>query len=314
MSHWHRQIQTVVDTIDDAIREGGDERLTLDYLASRLGYSPFHTTRMFRALAGLPLRDYLRLRRLAFALIAVRDTDASLLEIAVEHGFSSHEAFTRAFKAAYGVAPAQYRKRPVPVVLRTKINPLDYYLIGKGEIGMAKTNEDIKLYYVQIPAHKYLHIKNYESNGYFDFWEKQDKIPGQDCDTICGLLDSIKGKLDGEDDVVGKYSGQIIGYPREADGRIPEAYGVRLAADYRGTLPGDMLVLDVAEGEYIVFEHGPFDFEAQGGAVFEQLEAAVKAHSFAGSGYAPDDSAGRIAYYYHDPERFIKLVIPVKKA
>jgi hypothetical protein len=57
-----------------------------------------------------------------------------------------------------------------------------------------------------------LHIKNYESNGYWDFWEKQDKIPGQDCDTICGLLDSIKGKLDGKDDVIGKYSGQIIAH------------------------------------------------------------------------------------------------------
>ncbi len=42
----------------------------------------------------------------------------------------------------------------------------------------------------------FLHIKNYESNGYWDFWRKQNMIPGQDYETVCGLLDSIKGKLD----------------------------------------------------------------------------------------------------------------------
>ena len=61
---------------------------------------------------------------------------------------------------------------------------------------MAQTNSDIKAYFVTIPAHKFLHIRNYESIGYYDFWEKQSHIPGQDCATICGLLDSIKGKLD----------------------------------------------------------------------------------------------------------------------
>ncbi len=61
---------------------------------------------------------------------------------------------------------------------------------------MIKSTDDVKIYFVTIPAHKFLHIKNYESNGYWDFWQKQTLIPGQDCETICGLLDSIKGKLD----------------------------------------------------------------------------------------------------------------------
>lgn len=59
-----------------------------------------------------------------------------------------------------------------------------------------KSTDEIKIYFVTIPAHKFLHIKNYESNGYWDFWQKQGMIPGQDQETICGLLDSIVGKLD----------------------------------------------------------------------------------------------------------------------
>ena len=97
----------------------------------------------------------------------------SLLDIAFDYGFSSHEAFTRAFKGTYGITPSEYRKKPTPVVLRTKINSFDRYFLGFGEIGMIKSTDDVKIYFVTIPAHKFLHIKNYESNGYWDFWQKQ---------------------------------------------------------------------------------------------------------------------------------------------
>ncbi|MDR2923604.1 MAG: AraC family transcriptional regulator, partial [Treponema sp.] len=201
MYEWRRLIQTVVDEIDERIKRHDDDTLTLKSLSKKLGYSEFHTTRKFKEISGMLLGDYIRLRKLAFALIEVRDTKNKFLDIAVKHGFGSHESFTRAFKTAYGISPKDYRKNPLPVVLRTKISTFDRYFFGLGEIGMVKSTEDVKVYFITMPAHKFLHIKNYESNGYWDFWEKQDKIPGQDCDTICGLLDSIKGKLDGKDDV-----------------------------------------------------------------------------------------------------------------
>lgn len=40
---------------------------------------------------------------------------------------------------------------------------------------MAKT--EIRIYFVTIPAHAFLHIRNYQSNGYWDFWQKQYQIP-----------------------------------------------------------------------------------------------------------------------------------------
>ena len=69
---------------------------------------------MFKEISGMRLRDYMRYRRLAFALKRVRDTDEGLLDIALDSGFSSHEAFTRAFREAYGTTPHEYRKNPVP--------------------------------------------------------------------------------------------------------------------------------------------------------------------------------------------------------
>lgn len=175
MAQWHRNIQDIITIIDACIRAQQDEALTLRALAQKLGYSEYYTSRKFRELAGMTLRDYLRLRRLAFALRDVRDTDASILDIAVKYGFSSNEAFTHAFKKAYGVSPSAYRTAPGPVVLQTILRPFDCYLT-EGALSPSETQNAgaVKTYFVHIPPHKFLHIRNYESIGY-----RLDLTPGR---------------------------------------------------------------------------------------------------------------------------------------
>ncbi len=321
MYEWQKQIQVIVDQIDQCIKNHDDEALTLHCLSGRLGYSEFHTTRKFKEISGMQFRDYLRRRKLAFALKEVRDSDKSMLDIALDYGFSSHEAFTRAFKGAYDVTPSEYRKMPMPVVLRTKINPFDRYFFGLEEIGMMRSTDEIKIYFVTIPAHKFLHIKNYESNGYWDFWQKQSLIPGQDQETICGLLDSIVGKLDDHGgSECNSGSGQVMAYINDPEGRLcdwgierTECYGVRLPMDYKGGVPPQMLMVDVPEAEYIVFEHGPFDYEQENRSVEEQIEKAMAAFDFTGTGYCYDTAPGRIIYMYFNPEQFFKYIRPVRK-
>ena len=116
------------------------------------------------------LRDYLRGRRLAFALKEVRDSEKSLLDIALAYGFSSQEAFTRAFRRAYGVPPGEYRRNPRPVVLRTKLRPIDRYFFGTEEIGMIGSCQGVKIYFVTIPSHKFLYLEVWDSNCYCYFW------------------------------------------------------------------------------------------------------------------------------------------------
>ena len=322
MFEWEKQIQRMVDEIDLCIKNYDDDALALRTLSDGLGYSEYYTTRKFREISGMSFREYLRSRKLAFALKEVRDTEKTLLEIALNYGFSSHEAFTRAFKKAYGITPSDYRSNPKPVVLRTKINPFDRYLLGLEEIGMIKSVEDVKIYFITIPAHKFLHIKNYESNGYWDFWQKQNQIPGQDYETICGLLDSIKGKLDddgGSEANCG--SGQIMAYINDPNGRlcdwgIPriECYGVRLPEDYSGEVPEQMELTEIPEGEYIVFEHGPFDYEQENRSVENKIEQAMASFDYSGTDYRLDVSPGRIMYFFYNPAQYFKYIRPVKKA
>lgn len=321
MYEMHEQIQIIVDEIDRCIIQRDNEALTLQALGRKSGYSEFYITRKFKEISGMTFKNYLRCRKLAFALKDIRDSKNGILDIAVDYGFSSHEAFTRAFKDVYGITPGEYRKNPLPIVLRTKINPFDRYFLGIEENSMIKSYGDVKVYFVKIPDHKFLHVKNYESNGYWDFWQKQGQIPGQDCDTVCGLLDSIKGKLDdlgGSDPNSG--AGQIMAYLHDPKGQpfcygIPraECYGVRLPLDYKGELPPQMSVIDIPDAEYIVFEHGPFDYSLENRSVEKKISEAVASFDFSDTGYCLDYSPGRIAYLYHDPERFWKEIRPIKK-
>lgn len=323
MYEWSKNIQQTIELIDCYIKDGSDEKLTLSALSEKLGYSEYYLSRRFSLVSGMTFRDYYRYRKLAFALKELRDTDKSVLDVAVEYGFSSNEAFTRAFKQAYGVTPSEYRKKPVPVVLRTVIKPFDCYLMELGDKNLqnATTKSEVKTYFVTIPAHKFMYIKNLESIGYWDFWQKQSKIEGQDCDTICGLLDSVKGKLDdlgGNEHDSG--SRQIMAFMNDHRGRIcswgiplAECYGVRLASDYDGEVPPQMILTDVPEGEYIVFEHGPFDFETENAAVEEKIEKAMKEFNLDETGYKLDLTEGRLFYFFHDCSRYFKYIRPVVK-
>lgn len=320
MNEWHKQIQALVNIIDVCIKNKKDEVLTLSFLAEKLGYSEYYVSRKFKEISGMSLRDYMRQRMLAFALKEVRDSTRGLLDIALDYGFSSHEAFSRAFKDSYGISPSDYRRNPVPVVLRTVIKPFDCYLLDLGGTDMENTASDVKVYFVTIPAHKFLHIRNYESIGYWDFWQKQNQIPGQDCKTICRLLDSIPDKLDDNGgDEPDSGNGQLMAFINEPEGRIcswgiplAEAYGVRLPYDYTGEVPQQMQLMDVEEGTYIVFEHGPFDFESQNQYVEQRIEEAMKNFDYDSVGYELDITQGRVFYFYHDCKRFWKYVRPVE--
>lgn len=321
MEKAHRKIQQIIDEIDRCIRSGCDEALCLRTLSAKLGYSEYYVSRMFRAISGMRFRDYVRLRKLAFSLKPLRQTRRKILDIAMELGFSSQEAFTRAFKSAYGLTPGEYRRNPVPVALRTILRPFDCYLLETGGFAMKQTDDSVKIYFTTIPAHQFLHIRNYESIGYFDFWQKQSKIPGQDCDTICGLLSSIRGKLDDfGGDEADSSSGQLMAFLNDPAGRIcswgiplAECYGVRLPLGYDGYVPPQMTLTQIPEGEYIVFEHGPFDFETENAAVEQKIEQAMKDFDYAANGCCLDDTPGRIFYFYHDCERYWKYVRPVRK-
>jgi AraC family transcriptional regulator len=86
-----------------------DEALDLAVIAKNAALSPFHFHRIFRGMIGetpLEMHRRLRLERAARQLLA---TDAAITTIAFDAGYETHEAFTRAFRQAYGISPSVFR-------------------------------------------------------------------------------------------------------------------------------------------------------------------------------------------------------------
>ena len=122
---------TFVGVLSDAL---DDHDVTATELASRAQLSRFHFDRVIAATAGEPPARFRRrvlLERAAYRLLT---SDYTILDVAIEAGYSSHEAFTRAFVRAYGVAPAKWRRHPTRISIAS---PSDVHFHPPGSLRLA---------------------------------------------------------------------------------------------------------------------------------------------------------------------------------
>ena len=92
------------------VEENLEESPTLEEMSGFVGYSPCYCSTKFHEYVGVSFKDYIQKRQLSMAAMALQNTKYRIIDIAIQYGFSSHEAFTRAFVRAYGYTPFQYRK------------------------------------------------------------------------------------------------------------------------------------------------------------------------------------------------------------
>ncbi len=111
MIEWLNRLTAVVE-------DNHAEDLDVAALASKVGTTEHHVRRMFSALAGMPLSEYVRRRRMTVAAADVVAGSDDLLDIAVRYGYGSGEAFGRAFRSVHGAGPGQVRRDGGP--LRTQ--------------------------------------------------------------------------------------------------------------------------------------------------------------------------------------------------
>jgi AraC family transcriptional regulator len=99
------------------IQEHLDEALDLEELAQVACFSSFHFHRVFGAMTGETISDHVRRLRLERAAMELRSGAKPVIQVALGAGYEAHEAFTRAFKAAYGVSPAEFRRATRPIAI-----------------------------------------------------------------------------------------------------------------------------------------------------------------------------------------------------
>lgn len=87
-----------------------NQQLTVQDVAQEIGYSADYLSRLFMARTGYTIAAYIGRCRLSSSAEKLRQTDISVLEIALGVGFASHEGFIRAFRKQYRITPSVYRK------------------------------------------------------------------------------------------------------------------------------------------------------------------------------------------------------------
>jgi len=102
----------------------------IDYgeLARLACCSAFHYQRMFAYMAGLPLSEYIRRRRMSLAAVDLQ-AGGKVVDVALKYGYQSPTAFNRAFQAVHGVPPSAVRDAGAPV---KSFSPLHFTIMVKG--------------------------------------------------------------------------------------------------------------------------------------------------------------------------------------
>lgn len=93
------------------IEEHLEEELDVQEAAKRAYCSEYHFKRMFSFLAGVPLSEYIRRRRLTRAAFELQNSQLRIIDIAVKYGYSSPDSFTKAFQTLHGVTPSEARSQ-----------------------------------------------------------------------------------------------------------------------------------------------------------------------------------------------------------
>jgi AraC family transcriptional regulator len=229
-----------VEYIEARLREHLDAAIDVAALARIALTSEYHYRRMFSALAGMPLSEYIRRRRLTIAGAEVIAGDRPLIEIALDAGYGSGEAFARAFRAFHGLGPDEARRSGAPLQSQPQIA---FRLTVEGSIAM-------EYRIVQKEA--------------FNLVGKRARVPLVHEGMNPSIVAFMKGLPSAVRDRIGTLSDQeprgalnvsvALGDSREEGTELDYWY----AAATTGA-PADLDVLEVPAGTWAVFESsGPF--------------------------------------------------------
>lgn len=112
------EVQKAIDSIEDNLYDD----IKLRDIAKKSHLSEFYFHRLFHKVTGETVMGYVRKRRLTKAAYDLKNTELTVLDIAVKYQFSCGESFTRAFKKMYGITPYEYRKTNKNIKLYKKLN------------------------------------------------------------------------------------------------------------------------------------------------------------------------------------------------
>lgn len=231
-------LNRLVELVEDSL----DGDVDVEGLASSLGTTGYHLRRMFSSLAGMPLSEYVRRRRMALAAGDVLAGD-DLLGVAVRYGYGSTEAFGRAFRAVHGAGPGDVRRHGGPLRTQPQLRfrltvegntPMDTRITERPAFRLVGHAARVPLIHQGVNPHIQAHIASLPATEHARLKDLGDTEPA-------GLL-QVSADVDPD-------------YTEESD--LTYLHGVAVTDSTRA--PDDLDVIDVHAGTWAVFRiQGPY--------------------------------------------------------
>lgn len=227
------------------IQQHLDEPLELQELARLACLAPHHFHHVFTGMLSEPLAGHVRRLRLERAAVRLKHTDFPVVQIALEAGYETHEAFSRAFRKNFGLSPVQFRSRN-GLTTRIKAACGVHYSSGSRvrDFTSTQTGPGIEVTIKRLGPIRVAfmrHIGPYDQVG--QTWEQLLMLLGKE------------GRLDG--------TAQFIGICHD-DPAVSPAHKIRydacVSVDASFRPRGEIGVQTIPQGDYAVMTHlGPYE-------------------------------------------------------
>ncbi|HBB20518.1 MAG TPA: AraC family transcriptional regulator, partial [Ruminococcus sp.] len=136
MQGWIDGFQQSIDHIEKNL----SEELDIEEIAAKAALSPFYYQRIFGAMCGMTVGEYIRSRRMTLAAQELTCSDKKVIDIAAKYGYDSPDSFAKAFQRFHGITPAQAKssgaslRSLAPLHIKITLeggNMLEYKIIEK---------------------------------------------------------------------------------------------------------------------------------------------------------------------------------------
>lgn len=278
IDNWNKALQYIEEHLTEEIH--------MEKAAKIACCSTYHFQRMFGYMAGVPLGEYVRRRRMTLAAVEIQSGEDKIIDIALKYGYSSPTAFNRAFQSVHGIAPSAAREDHVSM---KSYLPISFKIMIKGAVEMdyrIEKKESFRIVGVSQPLHKEVE-KNFEVVP--GMWQK-------------AAQDGTLGKL------AGMMNGQPMGLLGVSACDEKEEWQYFIAVTSSSPLEGELKEYHVPGATWAIFYGEGTNISIQ------ELEKQIVTEWLPSSGYEYGNAPDIEVYLSPDPENAkFEVWIPVVK-
>ena len=269
-----------VDRMQAYIVSNLNEEIMMQALCNAAGYSLWHSLRIFKDLLNMTPFEFIRAVKLTKAAEMLRDTEKSVLDVAMETGFDSHDGFTRAFKRQFNITPKKYQET-TPALAYFGFTPIKHYflhvkkhIIEKGsdeEMEKDNVSKIVTVTVVERPARKLILIRSKTADDYWSYCAEMG------CDTF-DLLNSIPERFE---------TAALLTFPPELtkEGTAKIAVGVEVPSNYAKPLPESCDIIDLPPTKMLYFQGAHHEDGEYFGEALDVIRNAIDNYDLKTYGY-----------------------------